>query len=75
MFAKFIPLLIQMYQSGEFPVNELCQTYPVSEIHESIEDMKSGKVRTHLRTSKQTIANSWKGHKASTSLVTTHILI
>lgn len=42
--AKFIPQLIQMYKSGDFPVNELCKTYPVSEIQQSIEDMKSGQV-------------------------------
>ena len=49
MVCKFIPLLVQMFQSGGFPVDELCKTYPVSKIEEAIEDMKSGKVCAELQ--------------------------
>ncbi|KAL1864809.1 hypothetical protein Plec18167_009641 [Paecilomyces lecythidis] len=41
---KFIPRLIEMFQSGSFPVNKLHRTYPSSQLEEALQDMKSGKV-------------------------------
>lgn len=40
----FIPMLIELWQRGEFPFDELVQTFPFRRIDEAIEASRSGRV-------------------------------
>jgi aryl-alcohol dehydrogenase len=39
---EFLPRLIEMYQDGRFPLDELVSRYPASEINRAVEDFTSG---------------------------------
>lgn len=39
----FLPQLIQYYKDGRFPFDKLIKKYPISELDQALEDMKSGK--------------------------------
>lgn len=39
----FLPQLIDLYRKGQFPIDRLERTYPLSRIEEAIADMKSGR--------------------------------
>lgn len=40
---EFIPRLIDLYQRGEFPIDKLVHTYPLTEINQACRDALSGK--------------------------------
>ncbi|KAB5575428.1 chaperonin 10-like protein [Coniochaeta sp. 2T2.1] len=41
---EFIPRLLEMFKSGEFPIDKLHKTYRPADIETAIDDMKSGRV-------------------------------
>ncbi|KAK4949703.1 hypothetical protein LTR10_011544 [Elasticomyces elasticus] len=41
---EFLPRLLEMVQSGSFPVDRLSSVYPAKDVNQAIADMKSGKV-------------------------------
>ncbi|KAI1630142.1 chaperonin 10-like protein [Exophiala viscosa] len=41
---EFLPRLLDMVQSGSFPVNLLSAVYPAKDVNQAIADMKAGKV-------------------------------
>ena len=42
--ALFIPLLIQLYKQGKFPIDKLIARYPLADINQAFADSASGKV-------------------------------
>ncbi|KAM0795502.1 hypothetical protein BDR22DRAFT_775952, partial [Usnea florida] len=40
----FIPQLIELHRSGNFPIERLCKVYPVEELEVALTDLKSGSV-------------------------------
>ena len=41
---KFIPELVELHRSGDFPIERLCKTYPIAQLDEAIHDMHFGEV-------------------------------
>ncbi|KMA28536.1 benzyl alcohol dehydrogenase [Klebsiella pneumoniae] len=44
MPALFIPLLVQLYKQGKFPIDKLIARYPLADINQAFADSASGKV-------------------------------
>lgn len=42
--ALFIPLLVQLYKQGKFPIDKLIARYPLADINQAFADSASGKV-------------------------------
>ena len=42
--ALFIPLLVQQYKQGKFPIDKLIVRYPLADINQAFADSASGKV-------------------------------
>lgn len=42
--ALFIPLLVQLYKQGKFPIDKLIARYPLADINRAFADSASGKV-------------------------------
>jgi len=40
----FIPKLIELYQQGKFPFDQMITFYPFDEINQAVEDMEKGRV-------------------------------
>ncbi|MCY0448320.1 NAD(P)-dependent alcohol dehydrogenase, partial [Klebsiella pneumoniae] len=40
----FIPLLVQLYTQGKFPIDQLIARYPLADINHAFADSASGKV-------------------------------
>lgn len=45
---NFIPQLIELHQSGAFPIEKLCRTYPVDGLEDAIHDLHTGNVSVVL---------------------------
>ena len=43
---QFIPELIELHRQGNFPIDRLCKTYPLSDLDQALDDLKKGKVST-----------------------------
>ncbi|KAK5056684.1 hypothetical protein LTR84_012216 [Exophiala bonariae] len=41
---KFLPFLADLYQKGEFPIDQMERSYPVGAVNEAVQDMLDGKV-------------------------------
>lgn len=46
--VQLLPRLLEMVQSGLFPVSLLSKVYPAKDVNQAIADMKSGKVSCDL---------------------------
>ncbi|KAJ5482849.1 hypothetical protein N7539_006295 [Penicillium diatomitis] len=42
--AVLLPLLVDWYEEGKFPVNRLAKVYPADQLHVALEDLHAGKV-------------------------------
>lgn len=42
--GDFIPQLIELHQTGAFPIERLCRTYPVERLADAIQDLHNGNV-------------------------------
>jgi len=42
--GDFIPQLIKLHQTGAFPIEKLCRTYPVERLADAIKDLHNGNV-------------------------------
>ena len=45
MVLQFIPQLMELHRSGNFPIERLCKVYPVEKLEMALTDLKSGSVR------------------------------
>ena len=45
MVLQFIPELMELHRSGNFPIERLCKVYPVEKLEMALADLKSGSVR------------------------------
>ena len=45
MLTQFIPELMELHRSGNFPIERLCKVYPVEELAKALIDLKNGSVR------------------------------
>ena len=42
---QFIPELMELHRSGNFPIERLCKVYPIEKLGTALTDLKSGSVR------------------------------
>ena len=45
MVLQFIPELMELHQSGHFPIERLCKVCPIEKLEMALTDLKSGSVR------------------------------
>lgn len=45
MVLQFIPQLMELHRSGNFPIERLCKIYPIEKLETALTDLKSGSVR------------------------------
>ena len=43
--SQFIPELMELHRSGNFPIERLCKVYPIEKLETALSDLKSGSVR------------------------------
>ncbi len=43
---QFIPELMELHRSGNFPIERLCKVYPIEKLETALTDLKSGSVRS-----------------------------
>ena len=64
--SQFIPELMELHRSGNFPIERLCKIYPFEKLETALADLKSGSVRWQQLLS---IQSPWTdraaGHRAS----------
>ncbi|KAJ9641269.1 hypothetical protein H2204_002947 [Knufia peltigerae] len=41
--SKFIPQLMELHKTGNFPIDRLCKIYNVKDFHQALEDIEQGK--------------------------------
>lgn len=44
--VQFIPELMKLHRSGNFPIERLCKVYPIEKLEMALTDLKSGSVRS-----------------------------
>lgn len=44
MPSQFIPQLMELHRTGNFPIDRLCKIYNVENFHQALEDIEQGKV-------------------------------
>ncbi|KAI4244672.1 MAG: hypothetical protein L6R40_002876 [Gallowayella cf. fulva] len=42
---QFIPQLMELHRSGDFPIERLCKVYPIDQLETALADLKSGSVK------------------------------